>query len=72
MIVIKKNYKYPWFKPFVDKSIKNKIGKIFDKNLNTMGLKTKELENKLKKCIMMKNVYSMKMQNVLYMDHQFQ
>ncbi len=56
MIVIKKNYKYPWFKPFVDKSIKSKIGKIFDKNLNTMGLKTKELENKLKKYLNVKHV----------------
>ena len=36
---IKKKYKYPWFKPFISKSIKQEVTKIFDKNLLTMGKK---------------------------------
>ena len=52
---MKKKYKYPWFKPFINKNIKKNFKKIFDKNQMTMGLKTYELEKKLQKYLRVKH-----------------
>lgn len=53
---IKKKYKFPWFKPYVNKNIKKKINNIIDKNQMTMGQRTYELEKKLQNHLNVKHV----------------
>lgn len=49
-----KNYKFPWFKPFINKSTKTKLIEVFNQNKMTMGNRTYELEKKLQKYLKVK------------------
>ena len=48
------NYKFPWFKPFINKKIKTKLIDVFNENKMTMGKRTYELEKKLQKYLKVK------------------
>ena len=49
--------KYPWFKPFVDRTYsEKKLSEIIKKNRTTMGTYSKKLENELKKILGVKYV----------------
>ena len=49
--------KYPWFKPFVDRThSKKKLFEIIKKNKTTMGTYSRKLENELKKILGVKYV----------------